>query len=69
MTDPRTRLTHLRNVKWHIMAERALEVREFIFLTEGPHLGQSGIGRASVWGLAEEATPDVSVRAKDSHST
>ena len=37
---------------------RELEGRGFIFLTQGPHLGPSGIGRASVWGLAEEATPD-----------
>lgn len=36
----------------------ALEERGFIYLTQGPHLGPSGIGRASVWGLAEEATPD-----------
>ena len=36
----------------------ALEERGFIFMTQGPHLGPSGIGRASVWGLAEEATPD-----------
>ena len=35
-----------------------LTERGFIFLTQGPHLGPSGIGRASVWGLAEEATPD-----------
>lgn len=37
---------------------RELEKRGFIFLTQGPHLGPSGIGRASVWGLAEEPTPD-----------
>lgn len=37
---------------------RMLEERGFIFMTEGPHLGPSGIGRASVWGLAEETTPD-----------
>ncbi|MFD0860417.1 hypothetical protein [Roseovarius aquimarinus] len=37
---------------------RELEARGFIYMTQGPHLGPSGIGRASVWGLAEEATPD-----------
>ncbi len=36
----------------------ALEERGLIFMTQGLHLGPSGIGRASVWGLAEEATPD-----------
>lgn len=35
-----------------------LTERGFIFLTQKPHLGPSGIGRASVWGLAEEAMPD-----------
>lgn len=37
---------------------RELEERGFIYQTQGPHLGPSGIGRASMWGLAEEATPD-----------
>lgn len=37
---------------------RMLEERGFIFMTRAPHLGPSGIGQASVWGLAEEATPD-----------
>lgn len=37
---------------------RALEERGFIFLTRAPYLGPSGIGLASVWGLAEEATLD-----------
>lgn len=37
---------------------KALEERGFIYLTRAPHLGPSGIGQASVWGLAEEATPD-----------
>jgi hypothetical protein len=37
---------------------KMLEARGFIFLTCAPHLGPSGIGKASVWGLAEEATPD-----------
>ncbi|WP_322867340.1 hypothetical protein U5922_014825 [Aquicoccus sp. G2-2] len=37
---------------------RELEERGFIFMTQAPHLGPSGIGQASVWGLAEEPTPD-----------
>ncbi|MFZ3584331.1 hypothetical protein ACOI1H_19520 [Loktanella sp. DJP18] len=37
---------------------KTLEERGFIYLTQAPHLGPSGIGQASVWGLDEEATPD-----------
>ncbi|MBS1300776.1 hypothetical protein [Loktanella sp. SALINAS62] len=37
---------------------RILEERGFIYLTQAPHLGPSGIGKASVWALAEEPTPD-----------
>ncbi|WP_138935917.1 hypothetical protein [Roseovarius arcticus] len=37
---------------------KLLEERGFIYMTQGPHLGPSGIGRASIWGLAEESTPD-----------
>lgn len=37
---------------------RELERRGFIYMTQGPHLGPSGIGQASVWALGEEATPD-----------
>lgn len=34
------------------------EVRGFIHMTRAPHLGPSGIGRASTWALAEERTVD-----------
>ena len=38
---------------------KMLEERGFIYLTQAPHLGPSGIGQASIWGLEEEeATPD-----------
>lgn len=37
---------------------KMLEDRGFIFMTRGPHLGTSGIGQASIWGLSEEPTPD-----------
>jgi DNA-binding transcriptional MocR family regulator len=36
-----------------------LEARGFIWMAQGPHLGPSGIGQASVWGLAEEMTQDM----------
>lgn len=36
-----------------------LQERGFIRMTQGPHLGPSGIGKASVWALDEEATPDM----------
>ncbi|GIT85019.1 hypothetical protein [Roseobacter sp. OBYS 0001] len=36
-----------------------LEGRGFIRLTKGPHLGPSGVGKASVWALDEEKTPDM----------
>ncbi|MEP3332128.1 hypothetical protein [Sedimentitalea sp.] len=35
---------------------RELEERGFIDLTQAPHLGPSGIGKASVWALGEVAT-------------
>jgi hypothetical protein len=37
---------------------KMLEDRGFIFMTRAPHLGPSGIGQASIWGLSEEPTPD-----------
>lgn len=36
-----------------------LQARGFIWMTQGPYLGPSGIGQASVWALAEEMTPDM----------
>jgi hypothetical protein len=36
-----------------------LQKRGFIRMTQGPHLGPSGIGKASMWALDEEATPDM----------
>jgi hypothetical protein len=35
-----------------------LQKRGFIRMTQGPHLGPSGIGKASMWALDEETTPD-----------
>ena len=35
-----------------------LQDRGFIRMTQGPHLGPSGIGKASMWALDEEPTPD-----------
>ena len=32
--------------------------RGFIWMAQAPHLGPSGIGQASVWGLSEEPTDD-----------
>ena len=37
---------------------KELESRGLIYQTRAPHLGPAGIGRASVWALAEEATVD-----------
>lgn len=37
---------------------RKLEERGFIHMTRAPHLGPSGIGRASTWALAEARTID-----------
>jgi len=37
---------------------RDLMERGFITLTQGPHLGPSGIGQASIWALDELPTPD-----------
>ena len=36
-----------------------LQERGFIHMTQGPHLGPSGIGLASVWALDEEQTADM----------
>jgi DNA-binding transcriptional MocR family regulator len=36
-----------------------LEARGFIWMAQGPYLGPSGIGQASVWGLTEEMTQDM----------
>ncbi len=36
-----------------------LQERGFIRMTQGPYLGPSGIGKASMWALDEEATPDL----------
>jgi DNA-binding transcriptional regulator YhcF (GntR family) len=36
-----------------------LQDRGFIRMTQAPHLGPSGIGKASVWALDEETTPDM----------
>ena len=36
-----------------------LQERGFIRMTQGPHLGPAGIGKASIWALDEEATPDM----------
>ncbi len=36
-----------------------LQERGFIHMTQGPHLGPSGIGQASVWALDEEPTDDM----------
>ena len=38
---------------------RELEARGFIWMTQGPHLGPSGIGQASMWALAEVPTKDM----------
>lgn len=35
-----------------------LTARGFIRMTQAPHLGPSGVGRASIWALEELATPD-----------
>ena len=35
-----------------------LEERGFIHMTRAPHLGPSGVGRASTWALAEARTTD-----------
>jgi hypothetical protein len=37
---------------------KVLEKRGFIYMTRAPHLGPSGIGRASTWALAEARTMD-----------
>lgn len=37
---------------------KALERRGFIYLTKAPHLGPSGVGKASVWALDELPTND-----------
>lgn len=37
---------------------RELEERGFIAMAQAPHLGPSGIGKASVWALGEAATSD-----------
>lgn len=37
---------------------KELEERGFIAMTHAPHLGPSGIGKASVWALGEMPTPD-----------
>ena len=37
---------------------KLLEERGFIHLTRAPHLGPSGVGRASTWALAEARTMD-----------
>lgn len=37
---------------------RELMERGFITMTQGPHLGPSGIGMASIWALDELPTPD-----------
>jgi hypothetical protein len=37
---------------------KVLEERGFIYMTRAPHLGPSGIGRASTWALAEARTMD-----------
>lgn len=42
-----------------------LEERGFIFMTQAPHLGPSGVGQASVWGLGELPTPDGRAARKD----
>tara|TARA_R110002012_G_scaffold319293_2_gene539327 strand:+ start:2482 stop:2871 length:390 start_codon:yes stop_codon:yes gene_type:complete len=39
---------------------KMLEERGFIHLTRAPHLGPSGVGRASTWALAEASTIDGS---------
>jgi DNA-binding transcriptional MocR family regulator len=36
-----------------------LEARGFIWMAQGPFLGPSGIGQASVWGITEEVTQDM----------
>jgi DNA-binding transcriptional MocR family regulator len=36
-----------------------LEARGFIWMAQGPYLGPSGIGLASVWGITEEMTQDM----------
>lgn len=36
-----------------------LIARGFIWMTQGPYLGPSGIGQASVWAIAEEPTMDM----------
>jgi DNA-binding transcriptional MocR family regulator len=41
-----------------LAAFKELQRRGFIRMTEGGHLGPSGIGRASKWALEEEATRD-----------
>ncbi|SLN76312.1 hypothetical protein ROG8370_03864 [Roseovarius gaetbuli] len=38
---------------------KELEERGFIRLTQAPHLGPSGIGKASVWSLDELPTDDM----------
>ena len=37
---------------------KTLEERGFIHMTRAPHLGPSGVGRASTWALAEVPTMD-----------
>jgi len=37
---------------------KMLEERGFIHMTRAPHLGPSGVGRASTWALAEARTMD-----------
>lgn len=41
-----------------------LQTRGFISMTQGPHLGPSGIGLASKWSLQEEVTCDGRAAAK-----
>jgi len=36
-----------------------LQARGFIWMTQAPYLGPSGIGLASVWAIAEEPTMDM----------
>ena len=41
-----------------------LQARGFIRMTKAPHLGPSGIGKASVWAIEEDATFDLKPASK-----
>ncbi|MBL4871835.1 MAG: hypothetical protein JKY41_00175 [Rhodobacteraceae bacterium] len=44
---------------------KELQWRGFIRMTQAPHLGPSGIGKASIWAIEDEATADMKPATKN----